>query len=52
MKKLFPIFLFNLAFCLNYSLQDINSSSDYFGVNIGPDTFTGQVTLHYFGHQG
>ena len=35
----------------NYSLTDINSTSDTYGTNIGPDFFPGQVTLHYFGHQ-
>ena len=35
----------------NYSLEDINSSSEYYGNIIGPDYFSGQVTLHYFGHQ-
>ena len=34
-----------------YSLADINSTSDTYGTNIGPDFFPGQVTLHYFGHQ-
>ena len=35
----------------NYSLEDINGSSDYYGNEISPDEFSGQVTLHYFGHQ-
>ena len=35
----------------NYSLTDINLTSDTYGTNIGPDSFSGQVTLHYFGHQ-
>ena len=35
----------------DYSLTDINSTSDTYGKNIGPDFFSSQVTLHYFGHQ-
>ena len=34
----------------DYSLEDINTSSDYFGENVGTSYFEGQVTLHYFGH--
>ena len=35
----------------DYSLEDINSTSDAYGTNISPSSYTGQVTLHYFGHQ-
>tara|TARA_Y100000590_G_scaffold460038_1_gene618473 strand:- start:630 stop:791 length:162 start_codon:yes stop_codon:yes gene_type:complete len=48
---------FVLAFCLtvlfgqyDYSLEDINPTSEYYGQNIGTSYFSGQVTLHYFGH--
>jgi hypothetical protein len=34
----------------DYSLEDINSSSDYYGEHVGTSYFEGQVTLHYFGH--
>ena len=34
----------------DYSLEDINSSSEYYGENVGTSYFEGQVTLHYFGH--
>ena len=33
-----------------YSLEDINSSSNYYGENVGTSYFPNQVTLHYFGH--
>ena len=40
-----------LAFCeYDYSLEDINSSSDYHAEHVGTSYFTNQVTLHYFGH--
>lgn len=49
------ILILCLTFAYNqdysYSLEDINTSSDYYGNNISPDEFSGQVTLHYFGHQ-
>ena len=48
------IWVFSLTFLFSqtydYSLEDVNSSSDFFGQNIGPSFFDGQVTLHYFGH--
>ena len=31
---------------------DINTNSDYFGQLIGPDTFSGNVSLYYFGKAG
>ena len=34
----------------DYSLEDINSSSEYYGAHIGTSYFPEQVTLHYFGH--
>ena len=43
--------LFAFSFgAYDYSLEDINTSSDYFGENVGTSYFEGQVTLHYFGH--
>ena len=35
----------------DYSLEDINSTSDTNGLDISPSSYPGQVTLHYFGHQ-
>ena len=34
----------------DYSLEDINSSSEYYGEFIGTSYFPVQITLHYFGH--
>ena len=36
----------------DYALLDINPHSDTYGINIGPNYFVNQVTVHYFGHQG
>ena len=33
---------------LNFSLEDLNLSSETYGVNIGPQFFNGKVTLYYF----
>ena len=34
----------------NYSLEDLNPSSDYYEQSVGTSFFENQVTLHYFGH--
>ena len=34
----------------DYSLEDLNSSSNYNGDNVGTSYFPDNVTLHYFGH--
>ncbi len=34
----------------NYLLEDLNSSSETYGLNVGPEYFSGYVTLHYFGY--
>ena len=49
------IILSTLCFSLvfgqyDYSLEDINSSSEYYEQNVGTSYFPDQVTLHYFGH--
>ena len=49
------LFLLSLHFIYsqeyNYILEDINPSSSYYENYISPNEFSGQVTLHYFGHQ-
>jgi hypothetical protein len=34
----------------NYSLEDLNFTSNYFGDNVGTSYFPDNITLHYFGH--
>ena len=34
----------------DYSLEDLNPSSEYYGQNVGTSYFSDQVTIHYFGH--
>ena len=35
----------------DYSLEDLNPTSETYGDTISPGYFENQVTLHYFGHQ-
>ena len=35
-----------------FSAEDINPASEYYGQNIGPSFFDGQVSCYYFGKQG
>ena len=34
----------------DYSLEDLNASSESYQQNVGTSFFEGEVTLHYFGH--
>ena len=34
----------------DYSLEDINPTSNYYEQNVGTSFFENQVTIHYFGH--
>ena len=48
---LLPFIILSLSFGqYDYSLEDINHSSNYYGENVGTSYFPNQVTLHYFGH--
>ena len=51
MKLLSFLIFFSIVFGQgDYSLEDINPSSDYYGDNVGTSYFEGKITLHYFGH--
>ena len=46
------VLFFSLTFLFgqyDYSLEDLNPSSDYFQESIGTSFFPNQITLHYFG---
>ncbi len=48
---LFSILVLSVAFTQNdFILEDLNSSSDFFGNYVGPSTFSNEVSLVYFGH--
>jgi|TARA_B100001741_G_scaffold240634_1_gene201657 hypothetical protein len=51
MKKV--IILFTCSFLVgqnDYSLEDINPTSDYYGNNVGTSFFEGKITINYFGY--
>lgn len=51
MKKYFILFNFFFLFGqYDYSLTDLNSSSQYFEQSVGTSYFENNVTIHYFGH--
>ena len=51
MKKLIYLFVCSIVVGQNdYSLEDINPTSDYYGENVGTSFFEGKVTLNYFGY--
>ena len=46
----FFIFLSKSFSQYDYSLENLNPSSDTYGENIGVSYYSNHVTLHYFGH--
>jgi len=52
-KLLYVIILASLAFSqYEYSLEDVNSNSATFGINVWYPDYSDYITLHYFGTQG
>ena len=48
---LLPLLFINISSAqYDYSLPDLNPSSEYYGDSIGVSYFLPKVTLHYFGH--
>ena len=48
---IFTLLSFSIAFSqYDYTLEDINFSSNSFGEEVGTSYFSGKVSLHYFGH--
>ncbi len=51
--KTFLLYIFSTTIIFSqydYSLEDLNSSSESYGENVGTSHYTDHVTLHYFGH--
>ena len=45
-------FIITFAFAQgNFSLEDLNPSSDSFGQFIGPDNYLEDIVIVYFGHE-
>ena len=56
MNRIFNIIMFSLLTILladyEYSLEDYNSTSLTYGLNVWYPEYSGYITLHYFGSQG
>jgi len=56
MKRTFNIIIFSFLTILladyQYSLEDYNSTSPTYGLNVWYPEYSGYITLHYFGTQG
>ena len=51
MYRILGALLFTLLFAeYDYSLEDINPSSEFYEQSVGTSYFPNQVTIHYFGH--
>ena len=51
MKLLLFLFISSILSAQNdFSLEDLNPTSDYYGTNVGTSFFEGKVTLNYFGY--
>ena len=51
--KTFLLYTFSITIAFSqydYSLEDLNSSSESYGENVGTSYYTDHVTLHYFGY--
>jgi len=42
--------LLALSIAEDFTLEDLNSSSSFFGQEVGPSTFPNEVYIVYFGH--
>tara|TARA_B100000902_G_scaffold285135_1_gene271123 strand:+ start:79 stop:270 length:192 start_codon:yes stop_codon:yes gene_type:complete len=50
-NAILTLLLFSSVFSqYDYSLEDLNSTSQFYGQEVGTSYFSGQVSLHYFGH--
>ena len=54
MKKIVSILLFSsYMFCnYEYSLEDYNSTSSTYGINVWEPAYLDYITMHYFSTQG
>ena len=55
MNKLFlVIFIYSTNFLFsqgNFNLEDLNPDSEFYGQQIGPSDFSGDICIVYFGHE-
>ena len=49
-KYLFLVVLLTNLFSNDFLLEDINSTSEFYGTEVGPSLFENEVAIVYFGH--
>ena len=50
-NAIFTLLLFSSVFSqYDYNLEDLNSTSQFYGEEVGTSYFPGKVSVHYFGH--
>ena len=45
-----PISFISLSFSEDFILEDLNETSEYYEAEVGPSTFSNEVSIVYFGH--
>jgi len=52
LSLIFAFFFLSLLFPQNdFGLEDLNPNSEFYGQIIGPNTFLGEISIIYFGHE-
>ena len=52
LSLIFALFFLSLLFPQNdFDLEDLNPNSEFYGQIIGPNTFLGEISIIYFGHE-
>ena len=52
LSSIFTLFFGGLIFPQNdFGLEDLNPNSEFYGQIIGPNTFLGEISIIYFGHE-
>ena len=54
MKKAANSFIFCFMFLYgqsDFNLEDLNPNSEFYGQQIGPSDFSGDICIVYFGHE-
>ena len=55
MNKLFlVVFIYSTNFLFsqgNFNLEDLNPDSEFYGQQIGPSDFSGDICIIFFGHE-
>ena len=54
MNRIYFLFIIGFIFCddFEYSLEDYNTTSPTYGLNVWQPEYSDYITLHYFSSQG